>query len=317
MAPADLTVAHGDVALAVRDLGGDGPPVLLQHGVGGNLAHWALVGRRLRPRYRVLSVDLPAHGRSTVPERYSFADDVAAVHSVAQSLALNSPAVVGHSYGGMLAVAAAAERPDDYRVAVNVDGVGFPHSATPQELLNTWDREEGLEDPGLGDEAWLSEQIGRDEAMIISLGVSPLDATEPARRSYRRRTVADRAAHRLLPRAAAGPPQARPPVDVRTVPLPDTHGRRNAALRQRGAARPIDDRARPRDRHRPVRPAGRGRRRGSQRPPGAARGAGSARRDPQRRPRLTAAPAPTAHARSIALRAMPSTMSGSDAPRLT
>ncbi len=186
LAPADLTVAHGDVALAVRDLGGDGPPVLLQHGVGGNLAHWALVGRRLRPRYRVLSVDLPAHGRSTVPERYSFADDVAAVHSVAQSLALNSPAVVGHSYGGMLAVAAAAERPDDYRVAVNVDGVGFPHSATPQELLNTWDREEGLEDPGLGDEAWLSEQIGRDEAMIISLGVSPLDATEPARRSYRR-----------------------------------------------------------------------------------------------------------------------------------
>lgn len=184
-APADLTVAHGDLALAVRDHGGDGPPVLLLHGVGANLAHWALVGPRLRPRYRVLSVDLPAHGRSPVPERYSFADDVAAVHSVARALALQSPALVGHSYGGMLAVAAAAEQPDDYRVAVNVDGVGFPHAATPQRLLDTWDQEEGPEDSGPGNDGWLAEQVGRDEAMVTSFGVSAGDAAEPVRRSYR------------------------------------------------------------------------------------------------------------------------------------
>jgi len=185
-APADLTVAHGDLALAVRDHGGDGPPVLLLHGVGANLAHRALVGPRLRPRYRVLSVDLPAHGRSTVPERYSFADDVGAVHSVVRALALQSPALVGHSYGGMLAVAAAAEQPDDYRVAVNVDGVGFPHAATPQGLLDTWDQEEGPEDSGPGDDGWLAEQVGRDEAMVTSFGVSAGDAAELVRRSYRR-----------------------------------------------------------------------------------------------------------------------------------
>lgn len=184
--PADLTVAHGDLALAVRDYGGDGPPVLLLHGVGGNLAHWALVGSRLRARYRILSVDLPAHGRSTVPARYSFADDVAVVHSVARALALQLPALVGHSYGGMLAVAAAAERPDDYRVAVNVDGVGFPHAATPQELLDAWHQGESAADSSWGDDGWLAEQVGRDEAMLTSLGVSAVDAAEPVRRSYRR-----------------------------------------------------------------------------------------------------------------------------------
>lgn len=33
--------------------------------------------------------------------------------------------MVGHSYGGMLAVALGASRPSDYRTVVNIDGIGF------------------------------------------------------------------------------------------------------------------------------------------------------------------------------------------------
>jgi pimeloyl-ACP methyl ester carboxylesterase len=64
----DLVVQHAGQDVAVRDLGGPGADIMLLHGLGTNLAFWGRVVPLLRDRLRLVLVDLPGHGRSTVPE---------------------------------------------------------------------------------------------------------------------------------------------------------------------------------------------------------------------------------------------------------
>ena len=101
---ADGSVPYEHGRVAFRDFGGQGPAVVLVHGLGGNLAHWERVAPLLQERYRLIAIDLPSHGASTAPAIYSFDHDLGAVDEVRQRLRLDRPALVGHSYGGMLAV---------------------------------------------------------------------------------------------------------------------------------------------------------------------------------------------------------------------
>ena len=104
----ERVVRHGQLALAVRDSEGSGPDVLLLHGLGCNLAFWNLMEPLLAPWFRLVSVDLPGHGRSTVPSSHSFERDLLALEQVCSENELREPAIVGHSYGGMLAIGLAA-----------------------------------------------------------------------------------------------------------------------------------------------------------------------------------------------------------------
>lgn len=115
-----LIEANG-LRLHVQELG-DGPPVVMLHGVLlDSLATWYFtVAPRLARRHRVVLLDWRGHGRSERPATgyglRSLARDVAAV---VDELRLERPAVVGFSYGGTVALRYAADRPDDVgRLAV-------------------------------------------------------------------------------------------------------------------------------------------------------------------------------------------------------
>jgi pimeloyl-ACP methyl ester carboxylesterase len=170
----DGSVAHEHGRVAYRDFGGHGPAVMLVHGLGGNLAHWGLVAPLLQDRYRLVAIDLPSHGASTAPTTYSFDHDLGAVDEVRQALGLDRPALVGHSYGGMLAVALGATRPGDYRVVVNVDGLGFALE-TETEPESSPELPSGEASVNDGDAQWLEAEISREveEAAAIGLHLDP------------------------------------------------------------------------------------------------------------------------------------------------
>jgi len=188
VASTEVLVVDGSVRcaagrVAYRDLGGSGPPVILVHGLGGNLAHWGRVAPLVRDKHRLVSIDLPSHGGSTAPAGHSLDQDVAAIDAVRRHLGLEQPVVVGHSYGGMLAVALGAARPTDYRGVVNVDGI----ACIVDEDDGTASSPEAFSEEDLatsGDDEWLERQIDRDLDEVAALRLRLDRDDEILRRAY-------------------------------------------------------------------------------------------------------------------------------------
>jgi 3-oxoadipate enol-lactonase len=93
---------------------GQGRQVLLMHPVGLDLTFFEPVARDLARDHRVLRVDLRGYGRSTgLPPATSMDDYVADVHRLLVEIDFAPAAVVGLSFGGMIAQVLAVTHPED------------------------------------------------------------------------------------------------------------------------------------------------------------------------------------------------------------
>ncbi len=126
----DRLIDAGELPIAVRDFGGDAPPLLLLHGEGGNLAHMTTLARALRPRHRVITMDLRGHGRSG-DGPWTWDAGLADLAAVVVQMELDRPAVAGHSLGGMLAALWGQRHPESAGV-VSLDG--NPPPTRPEHL---------------------------------------------------------------------------------------------------------------------------------------------------------------------------------------
>lgn len=112
------------------DSGGDGPPLVMVHGVASRAADAAPLYRALSRTHRVYALDLLGYGDSDRPRDsdYSVRTQAAVVRGFMDALGIAQADLIGVSMGGWVALMVAAEEPRRVRslVLVSSAGVAFP-----------------------------------------------------------------------------------------------------------------------------------------------------------------------------------------------
>ena len=139
-----------------------GAPVLFIHGAGGSSAIWLPSLHRIARERRAVAIDLPGHGRSTGTAA-TFDDLVGAVGATAATLCLGRSILVGHSLGGLIAVAAALAFPD--KVAGLVLVTSAPRFSVSPRLFDV-----------------LENHFGRWPEYLAEMGFSPATSPDLRRR---------------------------------------------------------------------------------------------------------------------------------------
>jgi len=109
---------------------GEGPPLVLLHGLGSMIEDFRLSGLidQAAQRFRVIAFDRPGYGYSTRPRNVRWGPIAQArlVRNALQTLNAVRPVVLGHSWGCLVASALALESPAAVRSVVLVSGLYFP-----------------------------------------------------------------------------------------------------------------------------------------------------------------------------------------------
>lgn len=131
----------GDLAVAISDVG-DGPPVVLLHGLACGQRMWFHQVRALRGRFRVITYDQRGHGGTDAPAvatAYSAALLARDLVGVLDGLGIERAAIVGFSLGGGPALALAASQPHRVSRLVLADvGAGADDPVKIEAMARRW-----------------------------------------------------------------------------------------------------------------------------------------------------------------------------------
>jgi pimeloyl-ACP methyl ester carboxylesterase len=131
---------------------GEGPDLVMVHGLTGNLAVWHLqIVPALSEHFRVLTYDLRGHGHSDTPETgYSLDSMAEDLLELLDALEIERPLIAGHSYGADLALYHALGHPDRVREVIAIESAlpALEESRRPEDWVgwSYWAR--ALEESG-------------------------------------------------------------------------------------------------------------------------------------------------------------------------
>lgn len=117
-------------------IAGSGPDLVLLHGASGNVRDWTIdFADRVSDRYRVIMFDRPGLGWTARlkgmsgpwnTQSESPMEQAALLQKAADIVGIDRPIVVGHSFGGAVAMAWALSQPDDTAAVVMLAAVSNP-----------------------------------------------------------------------------------------------------------------------------------------------------------------------------------------------
>ncbi|MDQ5895350.1 MAG: hypothetical protein QG596_1611, partial [Actinomycetota bacterium] len=111
---------------------GEGPPLLLVHGITSSSRTWKKITPRLAEKFTVIAPDLLGHGRSAKPHGdYSLGAYASGIRDLMVALDVPKATVVGHSLGGGIAMQFAYQFPDRVSRLVLVDTGGIGKEVNP------------------------------------------------------------------------------------------------------------------------------------------------------------------------------------------
>lgn len=103
---------------------GSGRPVVVLHGWGARMETVEPIHRHLEKFFTVYSLDMPGFGGSDEPPHAWGSDDYKdTVNRFLDSLAIENPILIGHSYGGKVSIRLAAERRVNKLILVDSAGI--------------------------------------------------------------------------------------------------------------------------------------------------------------------------------------------------
>ena len=141
---AEVKTGFADVngAKLYYETAGEGDPVIMIHGYGGDLRDWDYLFRPLAEKYQVVRYDLRGFGQSDRPttEPYSHVEDLKALM---ESLGIEKAHLIGQSFGSGIALDFAIAHPESTRSLVmsgpDVGGTAdLPYTAEEQKEVEAF-----------------------------------------------------------------------------------------------------------------------------------------------------------------------------------
>ena len=119
------------------DFGGDGSPLLMVHGLGGNALNWMDVGPELAKRHRALAIDLVGFGQTPLFSRSAaLGANATLVSNFIKQVCEAPTTLMGNSMGGHISILVAGDHPDFIENVVLVDpAVPGTHVRRPEPAL--------------------------------------------------------------------------------------------------------------------------------------------------------------------------------------
>ena len=125
-----------DISVNYRIWSRSGRPIVFLHGLASSQNIWNLMAPILASKYQVITFDQRGHGQSEKPKiGYDFETVARDAASFIKNMKVNDPIVIGHSWGGSVALCLAATYPDLISGLCFVDGGLIEISRVPGNSL--------------------------------------------------------------------------------------------------------------------------------------------------------------------------------------
>lgn len=119
------------VKLHYEQYGSGARNVLMLHGWGCEIKHFAPIAEAMQADYHITVIDFPAHGQSSPPPSpWSVSDFAACVKQLIERLSIAPCDVIAHSFGGRVALFLAANEPQLINRLVLTGGAGLKKAPT-------------------------------------------------------------------------------------------------------------------------------------------------------------------------------------------
>ena len=151
MEPVSFSVDRGSGLVLEGESAGDGPPIVLVHGLSATRRNVVQGSRALLKRgYRLIAYDARGHGASSPGPSYEYPELVADLEAVLAQLGLERAALVGSSMGAATTMAFALEHPERVPALVQVTPAYTGYARTGDVDGDSWERmAAGLESGGV------------------------------------------------------------------------------------------------------------------------------------------------------------------------
>lgn len=109
------------------EIQGEGENILILHGWGGCIDSMRPVINHLKSRFRIISLDFPGHGKSSIPDSpWGVPEYTDCLYKFLKTLNIETISIISHSFGGRVTILLSSQYPEMVEKIVLIDSAGVP-----------------------------------------------------------------------------------------------------------------------------------------------------------------------------------------------